>query len=1068
MGIYSTPGADEKGKYQVDIQICSKSVRMEIDTGSGVSIVENIYENNLTEFPLKQTDIKLKSYSGQKIEVVGQCKMPVKYGTAEQKFLPLIVVKGNGPSLLGRNWLEELQLNWTEIFSVRTDTLSSLKTEFQGVFKKNNMPIKGFKAHITLKENSRPVFHKARSVPYALKETVEKELKRQESEGIMYPVKTSQWATPVVVVPKPDSSVRICGDYKVTVNQTISEEQHPIPNVDDMFATLAGGKKFTKLDLSQAYLQLELDKDSEECLTVNTSLGLYRYKRLVYGVSSAPAIFQSVMDQILNGLPQVVCRIDDILITAPDDETHLKTLREVLSRLQEHNVKLREDKCVFMADEVVYMGHLVNAEGTRATKDKIESIQKAPTPTNVTELKSYLGLLNYYRAFLPNLSTVLQPLNELLQKGVQWVWPKNCDKAFRESKRLVAESELLVHYDTQKPLTLACDASSYGVGAVISHIMDDGSERPIAFASRTLNASEKNYSQLEKEALSINFGVKRFHKYLYAKKFKLITDHKALTTILGPKKGVPTLAAARLQRWAVTLSAYTYDIVYRKSEEHSNCDFLSRLPLQTDTAETEEEVNFSFIDEIPVNNRDIADATRKDPVLSKVYDYVLNGWPNHASDSELRPYFSRKAELTVEQGTILWGFRVVIPNKYRETILNELHEEHIGMCRMKALSRGYVWWPNIDTDIECLVKGCAACASIKNAPPESPLHPWKWATRPWQRIHVDFAEFKGQMFLVVIDSYSKWLEVIAMSSTTAEKTIDKLRSLFATWGLVEELVSDNGPQFVSQTFKEFMESNGIKHTLIPAYHPASNGAAERSVGVLKKALKTQVFDAKHKGKKLSLEHRLANFLIVYRNTPQTTTKESPAVLFLKRQLRSRLTLVKPNQESQVENKQDKMKQYHDRAHTNIRSFEKGEKVQVKTTLTGGKKWIWLSGTILKKKGPRTYLVLVGKKIRFCHADHLMESFVDLPFEQEPVDLYVPVNTKTPSQSGNVNQDSTRGSADTVGTSESGGGQQGATQSDQGNISEPLPVNTPEITPKLEITERRYPERVKKKPQRLDL
>ncbi|MEW8341158.1 MAG: reverse transcriptase family protein [Candidatus Thiodiazotropha taylori] len=368
MGIYKTSGEDKR-KYQVDIQIGSKSVSMEIDTGSEVSIVsKNLYENKLADYPLKQTDLKLKSYSGQKIEIVGQCQVPVKYGTAEQKILPLIIVKGNGPSLLGRNWLQELQLNWTEIFLLKTDTLSSLKSEFKDVFQKNSMPIQGFKAHITMKENAKPVFHKARSVPYALKETVEKELKKQKAEGIMYPVKTSQWATPLVVVPKPDSSVRLCGDYKVTVNQTISEEQYPIPNIDDMFATLAGGKKFTKLDLSQAYLQLELDQESEEYLTVNTSLGLFRYKRLVYGVSSAPAIFQSVMDQILVGLPHVVCRIDDILITAPDDESHLKTLREVLTRLKKHNVKLREDKCIFMADEVVYMGHLVNSQGSRATK----------------------------------------------------------------------------------------------------------------------------------------------------------------------------------------------------------------------------------------------------------------------------------------------------------------------------------------------------------------------------------------------------------------------------------------------------------------------------------------------------------------------------------------------------------------------------------------------------------------------------------------------------------------------------------------------------------------------------
>ncbi len=229
---------------------------------------------------------------------------------------------------------------------------------------------------------------------------------------------------------KPDKSIRLCGDYKVTVNRSISEEQYPIPNTEDLFATLAGGKKFTKLDLSQAYTQLELDSDSEDLLTINTHLGLYRYRRLAYGISSAPAIFQSVMDQILAGLPHVVCRIDDILITGADDKSHINTLREVLKRLSDHNIRLKPEKCTFLADQVIYMGHMVNSEGLHATTDKIEAVTNAPSPSNVTELKSYLGLINYYRSFLPNLATVLHPLHTLLRKGENWNWSEQCEEAF--------------------------------------------------------------------------------------------------------------------------------------------------------------------------------------------------------------------------------------------------------------------------------------------------------------------------------------------------------------------------------------------------------------------------------------------------------------------------------------------------------------------------------------------------------------------------------------------------------------------------------------------------------------
>lgn len=990
-----------KSTRKIVLQPCigTTVVSMELDTGSSVSIVsEDLYRKELKKYPLRPSQLKLKSYSGNKIELLGECDVNVKYGGNEY-VLPLVVAKGRRQALFGRNWLEVIPLNWSNIFShsvnsVEELSLAGLKEKFQTLFTQdteNQEPIKGYKAQIRMKENAQPIFCKARPVPFSIRESVEKEFERMEKAGIVYRVPASEWATPLVIVPKPDKTVRICGDYKVTVNREINEEQYPLPNTEDLFATLAGGQKFTKLDLSHAYTQLELDKSSEELLTVNTHMGLFRYRRLCYGVSSSPAIFQSVMDRILAGIPNVVCRIDDILITAPDDVRHFQTLNEVLTRLQKHNIKLNAKKCSWMEDTVTYMGHRVDKHGIQPTEDKLKAIREAPRPENVSQLKSYLGLLGYYRSFLPNLATKLNPVHQLLKNGVQWAWTDECEKVFNETKDMVVNSELLVHYDVNKPVTLACDSSSYGIGAVLSHTMEDGTERPIMFASRSLTASEKNYSQLHRESLSLIYGVQKFHKYLYGRHFRLITDHQSLTTILGPKKGVPTMAAARLQRWAVTLSAYDYDIVYRKSADHANCDFLSRFPMkEVDLPDEESYVSHVEDSELPINSRDIAEATRKHPILSKVLDYTMNGWPTSVPDKTLSAYFKRKDELSVENGIIMWGLRVVIPEKFQKRMLEELHEEHLGMCRMKALARNYVWWPNMDIEIEAMVRGCATCMSVQNSPNEIPLHPWKWATKPWQRIHIDFAEFKQQNFLVVTDAYSKWLEIMPMKLTTSEKTIEQLRKLFSSWGLPEEIVSDNDPRFTSEEFKTFLKRNGIRQTFAPAYHPRSNGAAERAVQILKKALKKQLFEENNYGQKRSLNRRLARFLLKYRNCPQTTTKQSPAELFMKRQLRTRISLVKPNKSEQIERQQERMVKQHDKSHSTMNNFKVGETVLVKTTLSGGLKWKWLPGVIHKVKSSVTYLVKVDRKIRFCHADHLRRNEAKFPENYgKPVQIFEP-------------------------------------------------------------------------------
>ena len=290
---------------------------------------------------------------------------------------------------------------------------------------------------------------------------------------------------------------------------------YPLPRIEEIFASLSGGKSFSKLDLSHAYKQVVLEEESQKYVTVNTHRGLYRYKRLPFGIASAPAIFQWTMENLLQGIPGVCVYIDDIIVTGKDDEEHLNNLNEVLSRVEKAGMRLKKEKCVYMMPEVEYLGHKINSKGLQPSEHKVAATTEAPAPRDVSELKSFLGMVNYYGKFLPNIATLLAPLYRLLRKETAWQWGKEQRHAFEEVKKLLKSPNLLIHFDGDKPLVLACDASPYGVGAVLSHHLEDGTEKPIAFVSRTLAPVEKNYSHLDKEALVIIFGIKHFHQYIY-------------------------------------------------------------------------------------------------------------------------------------------------------------------------------------------------------------------------------------------------------------------------------------------------------------------------------------------------------------------------------------------------------------------------------------------------------------------------------------------------------------------------------------------------------------------------
>ena len=678
---------------------------------------------------------------------------------------------------------------------------STAVNQIQSGFQKGLGTIVGYQADIKLKEGTKPIFRKYRPVAYALQSTLEAELKRLQEEGIIEPVQTSSWATPLVVVPKANGKIRVCGDYKVTVNRCVETKIYPLPTIEDIFARLAGCSYFTKLDLTQAYQQLLLDDESKKLLVVNMPKGLFQYTRLPYGVSTAPAIFQSVMDRILQGLP-VACYLDDILVAGRNKQEHDQRLEQVLQRLAQSGIHLQKEKCLFCQTQVEYLGHCVDTTGIHPTEKKVTAIKEALVPTDASQLRAFIGLMNYYGKFIPHISTELAPLYKLLEKEQKWIWSEECEVTFRKCKALLTSDALLVHYDSKLPIKLACDASSYGVGAVFPHVFKDG-ERPIAFASRTLTKAEQNYGQIEKEALALFFGVKKFHKYIYGRRFTLVTDHKPLLSILGPTAEIPPIAAVRMQRWGIFLSAYQYDVEYKRSKEHGNADGLSRLPLPPQLDQDEREVfRVSFVDALAVTAAEIASETTKDPVLSQVYHYVMEGWPRQGVSEQMRPLYQRREQLATNQGCLLWGMRVVVPTKLQSRILSELHFMHPGVVKMKLLARSYVWWHKIDQDIE-VVRTCENCAAQRSLPPKAPLHSWPWTNRPMQRIHIDYAEIEGYQVLVIIDIHSKWIEAIPLRTATAATTIDALRRFFASFGLPEEIISDNGPQFVAIEFVTF-------------------------------------------------------------------------------------------------------------------------------------------------------------------------------------------------------------------------------------------------------------------------
>ncbi|UYV70739.1 K02A2.6-like, partial [Cordylochernes scorpioides] len=870
--IYSVQGdTDVKINLHVDeYQLC-----FVVDTGSPVALIpKTIYEKYWKDNRLSPSYLRLRSFCGKPIKFIGERRVFVK--EANQDLRLIVVDEDISIVLLGREWLKGLNLDFSRLLSIRQVSESDIKViinNYANLFSKELGCLKNVHIDFYLKKNTTPVFCKARSLPFSLKKKVENEIDGMVNEGILQPIEYANWAAPIVPVLKKDGSLRICGDFRCTANKAIELDKYPLPSIDEIFSKLSGNTVFSSLDLSRAYLQVRLSEEAKRVVNINTTKGLFAFKRLPYGVAVAPNKFQREMDNLFADMSEVACYIDDILVAGKDHRDHEQKLELVFKRLQEKGLRLNKDKCKFAVNAVEYLGFKIDKKGLHPISSKIEAVVEAPEPTNVSQLRSFIGLIMYYSRFIRNIADILAPFYHLLKKNSKWNWTSEHRILFAKCKALLTNESVLAHYDATRELVLACDASSYGLGVVLSHRNDRKEETPIAFASRTLTEAERRYSQLEKEALSIIFGCEKFRQYLLGREFVLITDNRPLMHIFSPQKPIPICAASRIKRWSLKLSAFKYTVEFRKTDDNGNADA-----------------------------------------------------------------YRIKDELSCEFGCLQWRERVVIPQKLRSLILNDLHEMHLGMVKMKMIARRYFWWPGIDKNIEELARDCRICQESASMPP-STISEWTWPEKPWHHLHLDLAgPFMGRMFMVLVDAYTKWLEIVIIKDITSRTIIGHLREIFARFGLPELLVTDNGRQFVSSEFEEFTKINGIRHTKTSPYNPSTNGLAERYVREFKNSLR------KNQGKD-SIEINLQRFLFTHRAFPQTVLKESPAELLMKISLRSRFSNLIPKMAKVGEVYHDAMrKQEH---------FAVGSDVYFRSFANGPK---WKRGRVMELLSSRHYLI----------------------------------------------------------------------------------------------------------------
>lgn len=900
-------------------------------TTNGWQTIKRKCRSVVQDFQLYPDEV-LRSYANQRpLEVECSFKAHIGVKNRPLRLAKFFVVKGTDLSLLSYETAKQLQLvqiglqNVASTFSNRTDkmlcSISDTRLEPK-MLDVSVAPDEAFpefpKIPITpvrfkVDDSVTPKQIIRYNIPKAFENATNERLRLMEERGIIERADKEHdiitCVSPLVLVPKGSSDFRIVVDYR-EVNKAIIREPYPMPSLDKIWTDIPNGTMlFTKLDLKDAYFHIELDEEVRHFTTFMTANGLMRFRRLPFGLSCAPELFQRVMEKLLMKCKYIIIYLDDILIFGKNLRELRNRVAEVKRILSENNLTVNEEKSVYDQATVDFLGFTIDGSGILPTQKKISDIKLFSQPKNTSEVRSFLGLLTYISPFVRSFSHKTRLLRGLLAENAKFEWTVQLQESFDQLKAEVENDLIKRGYFNENDRTiLYTDASPWGLGAILAQEeISSGERRIIACASKSLTAAESRYPQLHREALAIIWAMEKFAYYLLGRRFTLRSDNEALLfmTKNGNRKDVGKRILSRAEGWMLRMDHFVYDFEHVSGKDNI-ADCASRIGAKREN--TEENPQFGIEKEphelfsvtasasvindqlLALTNADVRQELLVDNELQTVVKWLdkKEKWPE-----QIMKYQAFQGDLYLQGDLLMKREKMVLPSTLRDRALRLAHRSHPGMSTMKNFLRQGLWWPGMDRQIEDFVKTCPECQLVTVISRPLPIENTELPQNPWDYVSMDFASASDNLnwkALVLTDNYSRFLVVLPMDKTDTEALKRSLRKVFNTYYVPKTLKADNGPPFNSVELESWLKNIwGVRLIHSTPLNPTENGLVERSMQGINK------ITAIAKLGKLNWKEAISDYVAAYNSWPHHVTKIPPAELMFGRTVRSVLPNLRTDQ-----------------------------------------------------------------------------------------------------------------------------------------------------------------------------